>query len=201
MEFITNRELLLKQVMENIIPSSENLYFLIGYFYFSGFDLLKDAIKDKNLKILVGMDIEKDLNNQIMEYFYLKDKENYIPDSEIKKKYCQSIKSVFETDIFDNKDGFDRYRLFKQKLENGSLEVRKTREPNHAKLYIFVKKRELDEGGLYPGAVITGSSNLSYSGIKSQYEINVLSRDKREYEEAYKIFCSLWQESIKFLIA
>lgn len=197
MEFITNREKLLKEMMENIMPTSDMLYFLVGYFYFSGFELLKDSLKDKNLKILVGMDIDKDLNNQIKEYFFIKSKENYVPDSLIQKRFCVSIKEVFETDIFDNVESFNRYRLFKEKLENGTLEIKKTREPNHAKLYLFEKKKELNEGGTYPGAVITGSSNLSYSGIKAQDEINVLSREKNDYLEAKKIFDKLWEESVK----
>jgi hypothetical protein len=38
---------------------------------------------------------------------------------------------------------------------------------------------------------------LSYSGFKSQDEINVLSREKNDYIETIKIFDSLWTDSVK----
>ncbi len=195
MEFITNKENLLKEIMENIIPSSENLYFLVGYFYFSGFELLKKSLSDKNVKILIGMDIDKDLNNKIYEYYYIDSKKIDESLIKVRENYCEKIKYLFETDIFDNSESFDRYRLFKEKLNKGTLEIRKTKEPNHSKLYIFEKKRELNEGGTYPGAIITGSSNLSYSGIKSQAEINILSRERKDFEECKKIFDELWEEA------
>ncbi len=66
--FITNQEKLLSDVVKNILPSSEKLYFLIGYFYFSGFQELYKHVNGKEIKILVGLDIEHDLANKIREY-------------------------------------------------------------------------------------------------------------------------------------
>ena len=113
MQFITNREKLLKEIIEEIIPSTENLYFLVGYFYFYGFEQLRDLIKDKNLKILIGMDIEKKVNDQIIEYYAINENENSPSNDSIRKKYCQSIKDAFETDIFDNKESYESFRIFK----------------------------------------------------------------------------------------
>jgi hypothetical protein len=67
-EFITNKEKKLAEVINNILPSCENLYFLVGYFYFSGFEQIHEQIRDKKLKILVGLEIERDLANRIREY-------------------------------------------------------------------------------------------------------------------------------------
>jgi len=53
-QFITNEEKLLSEVINNILPSSEKLYFLIGYFYFSGFQEIYKKIGDKEINILVG---------------------------------------------------------------------------------------------------------------------------------------------------
>jgi len=33
---ITNQEVFLEEVINNMIPGSKNLYFMVGYFYFSG---------------------------------------------------------------------------------------------------------------------------------------------------------------------
>ena len=46
-------------------------------------------------------------------------------------------------------------------IKAGTLEIRKTDEPCHAKMYIFDYKDEINEGGEDPCSVITGSSNES----------------------------------------
>jgi len=58
-QFITNEEKL---------PSSEILYFLIGYFYFSSFQEIYKKVGDKEIKILVGLEVEQDLTNKIREF-------------------------------------------------------------------------------------------------------------------------------------
>jgi len=67
-QFITNEEKLLSDVINNILPSSEKLYFLIGYFYFSGFQEIYKKIGDKEINILVGLEIDHDLTNKIREF-------------------------------------------------------------------------------------------------------------------------------------
>jgi hypothetical protein len=49
-QFITNEKRLLSDVIRNILPSSEKLYFLIGYFYFSGFQEIYKNLGDKEIK-------------------------------------------------------------------------------------------------------------------------------------------------------
>jgi len=44
-QFITNQQRLLADVVNNILPSSKNLYFLVGYFYFSGFEEIQKVQK------------------------------------------------------------------------------------------------------------------------------------------------------------
>ncbi|GBD96117.1 ATP-dependent helicase HepA [bacterium BMS3Abin06] len=193
--FITNQEKLLSDVVKNILPSSEKLYFLIGYFYFSGFQELHKHVVDKETKILVGLDIEHDLTNKIREYEIIQ--EVHSARGKIREIYYKSLVDIFnDTDFFDSEEKQDAFRLFLDKIKDGSLEIRKTLQPNHAKLYIFENREEFSQGGEYPGTVITGSSNFTRAGMKGRFEINVISRDARNYEEAYKIFESLWKESV-----
>lgn len=193
--FITNQKKLLSDVVKNILPSSEKLYFLIGYFYFSGFQELYKQIANKEIKVLVGLEIERDLANRIREYEIIQEVKD--ARGKIRENYYKSLVDVFnETDFFDSQEKQEAFRLFLNKIENGSLEIRKTLYPNHAKLYIFQNKEEHSQGGEFPGTVITGSSNFSRAGLKGRFEINVLSRDARSYKEAYKIFESLWDESV-----
>ena len=67
-QFITNQQRLLADVVNNILPSAKKLYFLVGYFYFSGFEEIYKNVKDKEIKILVGLELENDLSNKIKEY-------------------------------------------------------------------------------------------------------------------------------------
>ena len=51
------------KIINDIIPGCKNLYFHVGYFYFSGFSLIADSIKDKNVKILVGMEADQTIQD------------------------------------------------------------------------------------------------------------------------------------------
>ena len=189
-KFITNQEKLLSEVINNILPSTQKFYALVGYFYFSGFEELYRELKDKEVKILIGMDIEKDFLNKIKEFELIQDIN--ISRGKIRQNFNTSLVSLFnDTDFFDSREKQDAFRLYIEKLKDGTLEIKKTVQPNHAKLYLFEHKQEYNQGGISPGAVITGSSNLTISGLKNRCEINVILRD--EYDEADKIFKDLWE--------
>jgi len=196
--FITNQEKTLYETISNISKNIDNIYILVGFFYFSGFIKLKEEFKDKNIKILIGLDIDSKVGKFIYEYENIKDKNlGNQSISSIKEKFYKSlIKAFSDTDIFEEKNIEDAFRIFVEKIQNGTLEVRKTKIPNHAKLYIFQNNKEHNENGEYPGIVITGSSNLSIYGIKDRFEIDVLTRDPSHYNEAYNIYKKLWDDSI-----
>ena len=194
-QFITNQEKLLSDVVNNILPCAERLYFLIGYFYFSGFQEIYKQVIDKGVKILVGLDIERDLANRIKEFQVIQ--EVNTPRGKIKENYYKSLVQLFnDTDFFDSKEKQEAFRLFLDKMRDGTLEIKKTLQPNHAKLYIFKNKKEFSQGDDYPGSVITGSSNFTRSGFRDRFEINVVSRDARNYSEAYQIFQDLWEPAV-----
>jgi superfamily II DNA or RNA helicase len=194
-QFITNEEKLLSDIINNILPSSEKLYFLIGYFYFSGFQEIYKKIGDKEIKILVGLEIEHDLTNKIREFEIIQEVNQ--PRGKLRDSYYQSLVTIFnDTDYFDSEEKQEAFRLFLNKMKNGTLEIKKTLQPNHAKLYVFENKKEFNQGGDFLGTVITGSSNLSRSGLRGRFEINVVSRDSINFSEAYKIFRDLWKNAV-----
>ncbi|MFW5628339.1 MAG: helicase-related protein [Candidatus Cloacimonadaceae bacterium] len=175
------------------MPSSESLYFLVGYFYFSGFELICEQLADKKLKILVGMNIERDLSNKIKEYFVIGESES--SRLKVKQDYYSSLVEAFnETDFFDSAEKIKSFELFLNKLKDGSMEIRKTAEANHAKMYLFEHSKEHSQGGRLPGTMITGSSNLSISGLKTRHEINVILYDK--FTAGKEIFDALWEDAI-----
>lgn len=193
-QFITNQERLLSDVINNILPNSAKLDFLAGYFYFSGFKEIHKNLSGKHLRILVGLDVEKDIINAVRECEVIT--ERNISRGQIRADhYKWFIKLYNETNLFDSGENQEAFRTFLEKIKTGSLEIKKTLEPNHAKLYIFENKPEFSQKGDYPGTVITGSSNLSRAGLRDRYEINVVFRDEH-FKEAREIFDKLWKTAV-----
>jgi superfamily II DNA or RNA helicase len=193
-EIITNQEELLSTVVNKILPSSEKLFFLTGFFYFSGFREIYENIKDKELKILVGMDIERDLNNKIVEVNRVKESSsNY----KIRQDYLADLKGVInDTDYLDSPEQEVAFKVFVDKIMDGTLEIRKTHLPAHSKFYIFANKEGFSQGGLFLGTVIHGSSNLTGPGFVTQIESNTLHRDNESFGQFKGIFDKYWQDSV-----
>jgi len=196
-QFITNQEKLLSEVFNNILPSSQSLYFLVGYFYFSGFEEIYTNVQDKNIQILIGLDAEKNVFNKIKE-FEIIDGTNH-SRGDVRKKFNESLVDIFnDTDFFDSIKKQDAFRIFIEKIKNGTLEIKKTLHPNHSKLYLFENKQDHSQGGEYPGTLITGSSNLSHSGLRGQHEINVVFRDEH-FKDGLDLFKALWADAVKIV--
>lgn len=194
-QFITNKDIILSDIINSILPKCDNAYFLVGYFYFSGFAELCEKLKDVNLKVLVGLEVERSIVNGIKEI------ENFTTPNksrgQLREDFYKSLVDIYNnTDFFDSEEQIEKFKLFLEKLENGTLEVRKTLDPNHAKMYLFQNKEELTECGSYPGTMITGSSNLSVTGLKNRLELNVILRDKPSYVEGKSVFDELWKNSV-----
>ena len=119
--FITNeKEKSLAFYFENFIKESQNLDFLVGYFYFSGFQEISQSLKDKNIRILVGMDIELDLYNRVREIGFLNLQNNLEDNSflkkenfEVKDQYLESLRKVInQSEIFDNIKSQEAFKIF-----------------------------------------------------------------------------------------
>src|SRR3989344_8323190 len=70
MELIDNKTKKMADVINNVMPFAKNLYFRTGYFFFSGYKEIYKNLKNKNVKILVGKDIQKGLDGVINELNY-----------------------------------------------------------------------------------------------------------------------------------
>jgi HKD family nuclease len=192
--FITNHQekSLLKRI-EELIKHSSELKFLVGFFYFSGTEVLYKALKDIEnqmpegfMKVLVGLSVDKALYG-IYEYGR-KEQEN------TKEDLFNSLKIALTSSELDRKEVYEQADFFKKLLLEKKLEIRKTKDPNHAKLYIFKLKEDRRE--ILPGLFITGSSNLTKAGLSEQYEFNVEIKDYG-FEEAEKYFDNLWETAIE----
>ncbi|GHV05610.1 ATP-dependent helicase [Spirochaetia bacterium] len=198
-KFITNQHELLSDLLKIYIPASKTLDFLVGYFYFSGLLSIYQSIGDKKLRILVGMDADVDVHNCIHESALAEGERTPTTMSKLKVRhaYYESLKKIIsKADSLDTQKHEQAFLFFIEKVRNGTLEVRKTKNPNHAKMYVFTSDEEHSMGGHEPGRVLVGSSNLSFQGLQGRTEINVKlgGPDSADYEDAEKIFTELWEE-------
>ncbi|MBO5673721.1 MAG: helicase [Paludibacteraceae bacterium] len=186
----------LSRIINNLLPSkTKSMDFLVGYFYFSGLEEIYKNIEDKPMRILVGMDMDHDIVKKTAE-FNMHTSTRIPSAKDIRDQFFHSLTQLFnETGYFESTKQAEAFEIYYKKIKEGTLEIRKTLEPSHAKMYIFDYKDELTENGQTPGSVITGSSNFTYSGFQSNNEINVRFHAKPEYDDAKEIFEELWADA------
>lgn len=187
--YITNKgDENLKNRLEELIAASDELKFLVGFFYFSGIQELFDTLKKKpsvKMRVLVGMEAGRHAG-QIVEFARAK----AVSGRENRESFLASLKESLNTKQFDTERFYEQAAYFVEMIMDGRLVLRKTQEPNHAKLYIF----KLEEGQLKDTFFITGSSNLTYSGLVGRDEFNVEISDFGT-KEAELHFDGLWETS------
>ena len=169
----------------------------VGYFYFSGFGGIYKELTDKKVRILVGMEIETKIGNKVHE---IETDKNNQSNLQKKDQYFKDLTNgINETETFDNSDTTESWKVFVNKIKDGTLEIRKTIEPNHSKVYLFNLREDQKSIHRTDGIVITGSSNLTYSGLSGRAEANVILDDSHNFEDANTFFEELWMSSIPLI--
>ena len=191
--FITNSGAKnLKKRLIELIGKSEELKFLVGFFYFSGIKELYDGLKDNpdvKIKVLVGLNVDS-TNYGLLE---CADSDSSISDEEKCYQFFESIKKSINTKNFDKEGFYEQIKYFVTLIKDERLIIRKTFNPNHAKVYIFnLQDSQVGRKKLF----ITGSSNLTNFGLSMQEEFNVEISDYG-FDDAEKYFDDLWNEAVK----
>lgn len=194
--FITNstENATLKKRLEKLILASQELKFLVGFFYFSGWqELYKklEANPEVTLKILVGLQVDKHLSS-IVEVGLQDDN---LSQQEHFAQFIKSMGFAINNSQMDNESFYNQIEFFTQLLDQGRLIIRKTLNPNHAKVYLFGYNDTLAATLNSKGQFITGSSNLTKAGLGSQEEFNVEIKDYG-FETAENYFDALWQTAV-----
>jgi ERCC4-related helicase/HKD family nuclease len=183
----------LKDRLTELIEHSKELKFLVGFFYFSGIRELYDSLKNNpevQLDILVGLNADKTVHG-LTEYG---DTAKGLTDKDKFERFLISISRSINTDNFDNEEFYKQSLFFIEAIKQDRLRIRKTCDPNHAKLYIF--KLKGDAAVVKKSLFITGSSNLTKAGLSLQQEFNVEISDYGT-KEAEDYFDALWDEAVK----
>ncbi len=191
--FITNSDAKnLKKRLHQLIEHSKELKFLVGFFYFSGWKELVQSLEEREdliIKILVGLEVDYFLG-QSMEMDLPADR---LSNAEKADRLLESMKKALNAREMDVQEFYEQVAFFVELLEQDRLVIRKTADPNHAKLYLFNVKDELQ--GLVNQKFITGSSNLTRAGILEQNEFNVEISDYGT-DQAENYFDELWETAV-----
>lgn len=195
----------LEERINELILRSDELRFLVGFFYFSGFREIYESIKKnsqlREIKVLVGLNVDE-YNNVLVEYG--KDSET-IGDNlkrrvqktigqtteEVITELLNSYRKTSRHEDCDTKEFYESAKLFLDLLRQSKLLIRKTKEPNHSKLYLFHLINNTP-----PNIAILGSSNLTKSGLSENSELNVEIRDDDYLEKLVEYFDEQWINSI-----
>ena len=206
---IDNRNKTMLDSLKNSLKQAESVDILTAFFYFSGFNALAEELKDKKIRILVGNTIDpsaiadlcnavKDSPDELLETYAVRGYTR-LNNSQKKNYYVDSFVELFNksslSDEFDSTDSQAIFKMFLDKIADGTLEIRLTATPNHAKAYILTNMFEYSCFGDQKGVVFTGSSNFTYNGLRGQGEMNERFSDNSKYEEYSESFEKLWNDS------
>ena len=205
-----NRNML--DALTDALKNSDRVDIAVGYFFFSGFKALAHSFKDKKIRILVGKEIDPACVADIVKYSKVNDEslEKWAPRKptnsalQLKQNYIDAlVEFVNNSDTFDEADSENAFKAFAEKISNGSLEIKVTKRENpyHGKLYLLHNKQDIQVQKKQPGTVIIGSSNLTWSGLIGQGELNKESNSAKDFEEANAIFLDLWDSSEAITVA
>jgi superfamily II DNA/RNA helicase len=164
---------------------------LVGYFYISGFHKIYPALENVDkVRILVGL--QTDRTAYELWQHARRDGELSLSHASTKQKVSQDVLDELEKapDAQAIETGVHK---FVEWLRSGKLEIKAHPSENlHAKVYIMTfSERDRDKG-----RVITGSSNLSQSGLLDNLEFNVELKTRADYEFALAKFNELWEVAV-----
>ena len=194
-KFLTNQgENTLSKRLERILPLTHDFDCLVGYFFISGFFRLYPALESVNkVRILIGLKNEQVVHG-LMQIANDGPEENAPSTAEVKRTYAGMLRNELTQaqDLLAIETGI---RKFIEWIRSDKLEVKLYREQNiHAKVYIMTPEHPVPD--VNHGYVITGSSNLSHSGLEGNLEFNVLLAEPEEHDYALHRFNELWAEAV-----
>lgn len=189
-KFFTNEaENTLLQKIEGIFAHKKIHFFdaLIGYFYASGYFQIRKFVENSaQIRVLVGIDVDRLVNYaQAQGLLFSGNKEAAQED------FFEQMKANIQTAQYSKVVEDGMLNLIED-IASKKLIIKIHPNKNiHAKVYIF---REATKHAHGYGSVITGSSNLTASGLARNFEFNVELRDNADIEFANETFEKLWAE-------
>jgi hypothetical protein len=170
-----NLELVLHPYLDATLATSTRADFCVGYFNLRGWKLIDKRIDtwagtpDNRCRLLVGM--QRLPQDELRDSLRIDSADSSIDlqrAAALKQRVAAEFREQLTYGTPTNDDEAGLRRLSAQ-LRTGKLEVRLyLREPLHAKLYL-VHREDLNN----PTIGFLGSSNLTFSGLRRQGELNI----------------------------
>lgn len=187
-----------KQMVEALkanLKSSSQSKFAVGYFFLSGFNLMKDDFPSTDghkLKLVMGRETTEPTAHEISIGYRLR-------KGSIENEFFNQLNLV-------EKGGIERIKELHDLIKDGLIDVKIYDEDRmHAKLYLFIKKPDLikkwqNNEQIYesPGDAILGSANFTEKGLTTNKELNLLVSESRDICELNDWFDKLWDSSLPF---
>jgi len=193
--FITNENgKSLKDRFNVLIKDARFFDVLSGYFYTSGFYAIYQSLEStEKIRILVGISTDKNTFDLFQTAKTEKQLELADPSrKEAKDVFVNQLTKELE-DSLDSKNTELGVAKFIEWIKSGKLEIKVYPSQNiHAKVYIVTFK----EGDRDTGRVITGSSNLTQSGLVENLEFNVELKNAADHKFARDKFEQLWLDAV-----
>lgn len=178
-------------------PDIERFDALIGYLRASGWFVIQPWLaRVEKVRVLVGINVDALLAEHNRKGLLFAGDDEKVRAHVSKALRADIQKSPYAREIEDG------VHQFVHDVATGRVEIRAhPKRRLHAKLYVFLPKGFNEHK---PGAVITGSSNLTAAGLgvedaETNYEFNVLLHQYDEVKFAGDEFERLWAESVHIL--
>jgi superfamily II DNA/RNA helicase len=164
---------------------------LVGYFFISGFYKLYPSLKStEKIRILIGIETDGKTYELIQEA----KQQELVLESHAQARVAVSgaVRAELEKSE-DSANIEDGIKKFVEWIVSGKLEIKAyPSERVHAKLYVMT----FIDGHIDKGRVITGSSNLTKSGLQDNLEFNVELKNRSDYDFALSKFNQLWADAV-----
>ncbi|MBE9242371.1 helicase-related protein [Synechocystis salina] len=178
--------------------------FCVGYFNLRGWRELEDEVeqftagKGQNCRLLVGM--QKPPNDELKRSLSITKRANQRMSNEqaneLKKIMAHEFREQLTYGVPTARDEASLKRL-KSQLQAEKLEVKLfLRHLLHAKLYLIYR-----EDKITPRIGYVGSSNLTFSGLSGQGELNVEVTDRDDTKKLEEWFIERWEDNFSLDIS
>ncbi len=199
-KFFTNTEAnTLLNKFEGVFSYNPNIQCfdaLVGYFRASGYFRIRPFLeKVPHIRILVGINVDKLIADAHRKGFAL-----FNDSNKTKEEFITALKADIATADYDAETEKGILQFIEDIIQNKIAVKAHPNKKIHAKVYIFRPERFNPHT---PAQVITGSSNLTDSGLGAgtdfNYEFNVQLNDYDDVCFATDEFKKLWEEAIDIL--
>jgi superfamily II DNA or RNA helicase len=192
--FITNEPGKTLRDRFGVLLTNDTRFFdcLVGYFFISGFYKLYPALENvEKIRILVGLKTDR-AAYELLQKASEQDEFAFKSHAEAKLQVAGEVLQELEASE-DSSEIETGVLKFVEWVRSGKLEIKAYPSENlHAKVYIMT----FSEGDRDKGRVITGSSNLTQSGLQDNLEFNAELKSRSDYDFAIGKFNELWSVAV-----